>query len=119
MVRRPGFEPGALALKGRCSAIELVAHMVMPPGLEPGISGLKGRRLSQFDYGTMLRPLPGGLCDYTELGPLPKRQDIINGHAKDRCEHYDVVERRHGVAALPLVNGLRRGEPEDILQIPH
>ena len=65
--------------------------LVMPPGLEPGISGLKGRRLSQFDYGTMLRPLPGGLCDYTELGPLPKRQDIINGHAKDRCEHHDVV----------------------------
>ena len=46
-----------------------------------------------------------------------KHKDLIHRHVENGSEHDHVVERRHRLAPLPLVDGLRIGEAEDRLKI--
>ena len=93
--------------------------MVTPAGFEPIVSGLKGRRLFHLTKGPYVRPSDRAdcLCAYPETKVILVNEDCVYSHTEYRCENDDVVQRRHGISSLPLVNGLRSAEAEDCLKI--
>lgn len=90
-----------------------------PAGFEPGITGLKVLRPALLDEGAVSALFPGliGLCDYLDLNAVTADDDLVDGHAEHGSQNDQIVDRGHGCPALPLVNGLGRGEAEDVLQI--
>ena len=57
------------------------------------------------------------LCCYPDLKAVPVNDDIVKGNAENGCQYNDIVQSRHGETTLPLVDRLRGGETENVLQI--
>ena len=59
------------------------------------------------------------LCGDSELLFNLKNQNIIDLHSEYGCENYKIIYSRQCCSTLPLVDGLRRAEAEDVLEILH
>ena len=57
------------------------------------------------------------LCGDWDHSAVLKYQDVIDLHTENRGEDNEVVNGRQSRTALPLVNGLGRGESENILHV--
>lgn len=93
--------------------------MVIPAGFEPSIAALKGRWPDLLVEGTMSALLPELiilLCGEPDRSVL-KYQDIVDPYSKHSCEDNKIIYSRQCCPPLPLVNGLRGAEAEDILEI--
>ena len=100
---------------------ELRACMVIPAGFEPSITALKGRRPNQLVEGTMSALFPElniWLCGESDHSVL-KYQDIVDPYSEYGCEDNKIIYCRQCCPPLPLVNGLRGAEAEDVLEILH
>ena len=58
-----------------------------------------------------------GLCTRKHKLSCLHNHDLIDRHMQYRCQHDQVVDCRHGGAVLPLVDCLRGGETENLLQV--
>ena len=85
-------------------------QMVIRAGLEPRITALKGLCPDHLDERTIVgSKLPeSGNRSY---------QNIINADVKQSRKNNQIINSRKGCSVLPLVDGLRRIEAEDHLQV--
>ena len=106
-----GLEPTMPVSKTGALATWLYPNVVVIcAGLEPSITALKGLCPDHLDERTILgSKLPGsGNRSY---------QDIINADIKQCRKNNQIINSRKGCAVLPLVDGLRRIEAEDHLDV--
>ena len=59
------------------------------------------------------------LCGDSELLVILKNQNIIDLHSEYGCEDNKIIHSRQCCSTLPLVDGLRSAEAEDVLEILH
>ena len=58
------------------------------------------------------------LCGDLPDVPL-KNKDVVDSYPENGCENHKIVNGRQSRPALPLVDGLRGIEPENVLEILH
>ena len=95
--------------------------MVTPAGFEPGIAAVKGRCPIRLDERVMSAPQGSCfyLCGNPRLKGIAADNNVVNPDTQNSRQNDDVVQRRHCLAPLPLVNGLGIAEPESVLEIPY
>ena len=59
------------------------------------------------------------LCGDTDLSADLKNQDVVDLHSEYGGKNHEVVYGRQSRPTLPLVDGLRGAEAEDVLEILH
>ena len=59
------------------------------------------------------------LCDYPDLKCAGANDDIVDADAEGGGQDHHVVQGRHRLSPLPLVDGLGIAEAKDVLEIAH
>ena len=94
--------------------------MVIPAGFEPGITALKVRRPILLVEGTTPARTLGLVfisCGDLYYSAILKYQNVIDLYTENGGEDDEIINGWQCRTTLPLVNGLRCGESENILNV--